>query len=399
MFVTRASLKTRSNPKRYVGISADYRRKMEKAIKTTLVRGIEGWDGCRDGWERLLELSKPSHPFLLWTWVRQWAGRMAEEGNLPILVVVSKGGKTLAMIPLQVRKAGLLRVLEGLAQEFCDYVDWPGVPGAEKEVGQAFAGWLKDFSGGYDYARVYNLLPSGFAHAVLSGLSPGAVEEHSIAPQVVVSGSFEEYARSLNQKFYSDMKRRERKLVKDKGPYEYLDSFPNEALPEVIDTIAGWLGERLGSKGKSCYMERPGMKEHLVRVYGELNSRKILHLSAIKVQGRFAAINVAFRYGGALFSYTPVFDPEFSPYSIIRILKLKHIEQCFAEGLRLYDFCLGGEKYKLEFQPEIKQLYAFTRYSANLRGSVKRIFDRNLKPALKKSKLAHGIKDKYFKQS
>jgi hypothetical protein len=65
--------------------------------------------------------------------------------------------------------------------------------------------------------------------------------------------------------------------------------------------------------------------------------------------------------------------------------------------MKVYDFCLGGEKYKLEFQPEIKQLYAFTRYNANLRGSIKKIFDSSVKPALKRSKLAHDIKEKYLK--
>lgn len=372
---------------------------MSDVIKTVLIDDLARWDACQDDWQGLLEASRPVHPFLLWIWVSSWARKMSEDGNSPMLLVISKGDKPLCMIPLQIRRSGVLRVMEALAQEFCDYVDWPHAPGSEKEVAQAFSGWLKEFSGSYDYARIYNLFPSGFACRVLNEMAPGAVEEHSIAPQITIKGSFEDYAKALNQKFYSDIKRRERKLVKDKGPYEYTEAFGNGELPEVIEVISGWLGSRLKSKGKSSYLERKGMKEHFVKLYGELNDRKILHLSAMRIQGRYVAINVAFEYEGGLFSYTPVFDPELSAYSVIRILKLKHIEQCFAKGMRVYDFCLGGEKYKLDFQPEIKQLYAFTQYSANLKGGLKKIFDRRLKPLLKKSALAHDINEKYFKRS
>lgn len=369
---------------------------MDNRIKTTVVDDIALWDASADEWEKLLRAARPPHPFLSWTWVRLWAARMSEEGNKPMLVVVSRGPETLAMVPLQIRKSGIIRVLEGFAQEFCDYVDWPHLPGSEKDAAGALAAWLKESSGSYDYARIYNLFPSGFAHSVLRSLPAGVVEEHSIAPEVRISGTFDEYVKSLSQKFYSDMKRRERKLVKDKGPFEYRDSFTNDELPEVVEVMASWLSGRLKSKGKSSYMERKGMKEHLVRLYGELNDRGTLHLSAIKVQGRYIAVNVAFRYEDGLYSYTPVFDPEFSAYSIIRILKLKHIEECFSSGMKVYDFCLGGEKYKLEFQPEIKQLYAFTMYSASVRGFLKKVFDRRLKPALKRSKLANKIKERYF---
>lgn len=372
---------------------------MDNGIKTTLIDDLAGWDSCRDEWERLLDVSRPSHPFLLWTWIRLWAQRMSEEGNSPFLLVVSKGGKTLAMIPLQVRRSGLLRVLEGLAQEFCDYIDWPHIPGVEKEVCQAFLGWMKEFSGRYDYIRIFNLFPSGFAHVVLSGVSSGLMEKHSTAPQIATTGRFEDYVKSLNPKLHHDIKRRERKLIKDKGALEYSVISDNDKLPEIIDIVSGWMGSRLKAQGKSSYLDRKGMKEHFVRLYGELNDMNLLDLSVFKIQGRLAAINVAFKYEGGLFSYTTVFDPDLSQYSIIRIIKLKHLEQCFADGTRVYDFCLGAEKHKLDFQPEMKQLYSFTRYNSNLKGSMKKIFDSKLKPALKKSKLAHDIKEKYFKQS
>ena len=370
---------------------------MNNGIKVTLIDDLSLWDNWRDEWEKLLFASKPPHPFLLWTWVRLWAQRMSEDGNSPILIIVSKGEKTLAMIPLQVRKSGLLRVLEGFAQEFCDYIDWPALPGVEKEVGQAFSGWLNDFSG-YDYIRIYNLFPSGLAHAVLSGLTPGVVEEHSTAPQIATSGRFEEYLKSLSPKLLHDLKRRERKLIKDKGELEYSVISDNDKLPEIIDIISGWMGSRLKAQGKSSYLDRKGMKEHFVKLYGELNNMNILDLSAYKIQGRFAAINVAFKYEGGLFSYTTVFDPDLSQYSIIRIIKLKHLEQCFADGTMVYDFCLGAEKHKLDFQPKIKQLYVFTQYRATLKGSLQKLYDRKLKPLLKKCRWVNKIKEKCFKQ-
>lgn len=370
----------------------------DKKITIKVIEQIDLWDSFYEDWQRLLALSRPQHPFLLWVWVRFWAQRMLEEKKTPILLVLSVAdGEVVGLVPLQAVKHGPFRIIEGFAQEFCDYIDWLYAPELENEIGQAIYDWLAMTTKRFDYIRVYNIFPDGFAYRVLNRASPDALIRHSIAPQIKISGKFEDYLKTLNPKFYSDIKRRERKLIKEKGPIEYVLVTENNELVNVMDVIAKWLSSRLEKKGASSYLEREGMVKHLVGLYQALNTADILHLSAFKVNNEYAAINVAFKYDNKLFSYTPVFDPQLSAYSIIRLLKFRHIEECFQEDRDLYDLCLGGEKYKLDFQSEIKQLYSFTKYSSRYKGLAKRCYDQVLKPMAKKHNLLRTIISKCFK--
>jgi CelD/BcsL family acetyltransferase involved in cellulose biosynthesis len=108
-----------------------------------------------------------------------------------------------------------------------------------------------------------------------------------------------------------------------------------------------------------------------------------MYISGFKIGDRYIALNVAFITNNTIFSYTPVCDPELIKYSIIRLLKLKHIEECHNNGISVYDFCLGGEEYKFNFNPEIRQLYSFILYRRNIKGYLKKIFDELVKPFVK----------------
>lgn len=246
--------------------------------------------------------------------------------------------------------------------------------------------------------RIRNIFPEGAAYRILKRYFPDALEGHGIAPEVPIKGTFDEYLKTLNPKFINDTRRRERKLRREVGEVSYVLLHDNDEIANAVDIIAKWLNLRRGEKNGSSYLDRDGMKDHFIALYQKLNSLNMLHLSAFKVNEKYIAMNVAFDYQNRIFSYTPVFDPRYAKYAIMRLLKLKHIEECYHRGISTYDFCLGGEKYKFAFNPSVKQLYSFSLYGTNLQGMIFKLFKTKLKPEIAKNERLKKEIKKFLRQ-
>lgn len=354
-------------------------------VRLSEIREISGWDDFSSDWLKLQKQCGIEHPFLDWNWIRCWLERLPADGLSPLLIAVeNRDGIVIALAPFQVRERLFYKILEGFAQEFCDYVDWLIAPDQESEANAAIAGWIVRARQAYSLIRISNLFPDGMAHRLLSEYLPSALTERGLAPEVAVKGNFKLYLKSLKAKFVSDTARRERKLQREVGEISYVHLSHRQEIHKVIDIIARWLSQRIKDKKEASYLDRPGMKEHFVRLYQMLHSMNMLHLTGLMVKGEFIALNVALKYRNKLFSYTPVFDSRYAKYGVMRLLKLKNIEECYQREIKTYDFCLGGEEYKFSFNPVIKQLYSLSVYGLNFQGKAFEFLERELKPRLAK---------------
>jgi CelD/BcsL family acetyltransferase involved in cellulose biosynthesis len=339
-----------------------------------------------EGWVKLQNLSQLEHPFLDWNWITGWWDRMIFEKKYPVILVGYDNADCICgFAPFQFNKAGLLKTLEGFAQEFCDYIDWLCLPGMENEFGEAVIVWLKSARNQCDYIRIFNIPISGIAYTALSKFGDKFISKHSIAPYISLEKTYIDYLQSLKKKFISDTGRRQKKLEKEKGDMQYFVIANSDEIKKMVGVIAKWMNARIGKKKASSYLEREKMQEHMVRLYKKMFDLDMLHLSGLEINKQIAALNVAFKYKNALFSYTPVFDPDFSQYSVIRFLKMKNIEECYIKGWKKYDFCLGGESYKFNFNPQTKQLFSFSMYGPTLKGLLRKYYDKRIKPRLRKN--------------
>ncbi len=208
-----------------------------------------------------------------------------------------------------------------------------------------------------------------------------------MAPHVTMTAtSYDVYINSLKKKFVSDTRRRQRKLEREHGELDYFVVQNEKDIPELIELVAKWLRGRRNEKNGSSYLDRNKMKEHLSNLYLKLFQLDMLHFSGIAVNNKIIALNIAFKYENGLFSYTPVFDPVYYKYAVIRLLKLRHLEECYQQGYYKYDFCLGGESYKFNFFPITKQLFKYSIYGHTLKGFFLKIMDSMVKPMIKKIK-------------
>lgn len=367
-------------------------------MRVEKIMDIGRWDNFSHEWKNLTDKCKPGHPFLEWDWIRSWAQRLPVDDLRPLLIAISDDqGNIIALAPFQIKKRGSLRSIEGFAQEFCDYIDWLCDPALENEVGQIIHEWIVKSKRDFDQINIRNIYPDGFAYRTLNKYFPELVHQYGTAPQVSINGKYDEYLKTLKPKFLSDTRRRENKITKEVGEVKYVVVKDSDQIPIMIDRIAEWLSVRRENKDQTSYLDRRNMKEHFIRLYTKLNSLGMLHLSGLCLNDSFIAINVAFKYNNSLFSYTPVFEPEYSKYSVMRLLKMKHIEECYREKFDTYDFCLGGEAYKLNFNPTVKELYIFKAYGSSFNGFVIKLVDNVLKPQIKKRKSLKNMIDKILK--
>jgi len=364
-------------------------------MKIIQINEISKWDTFVSDWQKLKRICKPNHPFLEWDWVRTWADYLPLERKYPILLVIKDDeNNTVGMAPFQINNTGFFKYIEGFAQEFSDYIDWLYLLDLEGKIGQLINYWIEKEIRKYDFIRISNIYPNGVAHKTLCKLYSGSIEKGELAPYVAINGNYCDYKKSLKAKFISDTERRKKQLSREVGEVEYVVINDEDNIPIMLDLVAKWTHSRRNEKNESSYLDRNRMKENIIKLYKKLNANKMLHLSALKVKSEFIAINVAFIYENMLFSYTPTFNPDYAKYSVIRLLKFKNIEECYREKMEAYDFFLGGEKYKLKFNPSIKQLFYFKMYGSNLKGLIRKNWDNKMNPMISRNIFLRKMMDK-----
>ncbi len=357
------------------------------------VTDLKSWDCFKNDWLRLQEACSLSHPFMDWNWIRPWGDYLPSEQKRPlILIIKNQDNDVVGIAPFQINQEGLYRCIEGFAQEFADYIDWLYQPGWEVETGKAICEWLFGQRKRSDYIRIINILPDGLAYRTLIASCPDTIRPHSIAPHVEIKGAYDDFTKTLKSKFLSDTRRRKRKLAREIGGVEYFVVKHSKDIPQLLDYVKLWLGLRQREKRETSYLDRVGMYEHLTTFYEELYNLGMLHFSGFRINNSVVALNIAFKYKNSIFSYTPVFDPAFKRYSIIRLLKFQHIRECYDNRLFVYDFCLGGEKYKFSFNPVVKQLYSFTLYGETIKGRLIKIYNNKFKQHMKDNMLFERMK-------
>ncbi len=133
---------------------------MQKLLTIETISQKGDFDEIAGEWLRIQKLTKLDHPFLDINWISGWWPQMVREGKKPIILVAYDNDIIVGFSSFQIVNT-TFRVLEGFAQEFCDFVDWLCVPGMEDVVGSAFCQWLSDQKKSYDLIRCYNILPDG----------------------------------------------------------------------------------------------------------------------------------------------------------------------------------------------------------------------------------------------
>lgn len=295
----------------------------------------------RAEWTPLAEQS--GNVFATWEWASAWwrhygGGRRREL----VLACRDPSGRTAAILPLCIDRDRPVRIARfighGPADELgpvCSPVELPAAAAALAGVGGKRPPWAvllaERLPGVADWERM------------LSGR--GLARDAS--PVVDVAGlDWEGYLATRSSNFRSQVRRKERKLLREHGLTYRLCDDP-QRLDADLDTLFDLHRRRWGDAGSGAF---DGSREAFHRDFAAVAlERGWLRLWLAEAEGRAVAAWHGFRYGGSEWYYQFGRDPAWDSSSVGLVLLAHTLREAIADGVPRYRLLRGGESYKDRF--------------------------------------------------
>ena len=319
----------------------------------------KGFVALKDAWDALVAAQDESNIFVEHDWLYTCWRHFGREEDL-FIVTVRQGGLLKAIAPfMKVRRFGFIG-LEFIGAAFSDFEGVILAPGDEASVFQVLFDFI--FSGKHaHFCRVRRIKENTATKRFFGiGIKEGRarvivnVQPHKErAPYLDLGQGWSELIKGLRTKFLSDTDRLERKLGREQG-------FRIEQVPGIDGSFSDLLGRIPLMCGNN--KERGGLLDQpriafLNDVAVKFRDKGWMDVKALFIKDKIAAVQMGFIYRDNYYYYLPAFDEAFRQYGVGRILLKNLIGTSFERGLKIFDFMLGEEKYKLEWNPHFMPLY------------------------------------------
>jgi CelD/BcsL family acetyltransferase involved in cellulose biosynthesis len=295
----------------------------------------EPFESLEEDWIRLGVLS--GNVFATWEWASVWwrhfgAGR-------PTLIESARdaAGAIVAILPLYLGIERPVRVARFIGHGAGDELG-PICEAGETRGQAALAG----ATGAWDVLLAERLVGQGHASAL-----GGRVLARDSSPVIdLPEGGWEEYLSTRSSNFRSQVRRKERKLIREHGLTYRLSEDPerlDDDLSALFDLHAArWAGESSGALA--------GARDAFHREFaGVAQDRGWLRLWIAEIEGRPAAAWYGFRFGGADWYYQFGRDPAWDKASLGLVLMGHTVRDALESGQRQYRLLRGDESYKDRF--------------------------------------------------
>jgi CelD/BcsL family acetyltransferase involved in cellulose biosynthesis len=233
-----------------------------------------------------------------------------------------------------------------------DVVDYMGpcaLPGREKEVAAALAGWAY---GGPAWTRAClaglvhdDAMAQAFADEVARRTPDAVVEAYDQAPRIGPAPNG--YLPLLNSKRRADVLRKRNRLTEVVGDVEVVASTPETVL-DALERLLEWKAETSPAT-REFVAEYGGFLRALLAELAAVDAAHVVELRA--GGGRALAAAIMLRHRDTDYIYNMAYDPEFTTGEHASlapgIVLVSHlVERSLARG-SLFDFLKGAQDYKL----------------------------------------------------
>jgi CelD/BcsL family acetyltransferase involved in cellulose biosynthesis len=308
-------------------------------------------------WDAVAAASGRRSPFLTWAWQHHWAAVFAEGRRLDIRHVRDADGRLVAILPLYESEPGTLELLGGA--EVSDYLDLIVVADHEED---AWAALLAARAGERE-RWILHAVPAASttvralpALAAAVGLAADATLEER-CPVLALPSSWEPYLASLSGKHRHELSRKIRRFEREvpEGRAVVVHG------PEAVGTrLADFLAlHRRSRVGKAKFMDAR-MERFFRAALPALAAHDGVALWFLETPGGPIASFVCLEWDDTVGLYNSGFAPESAALSPGLVLLSHVIRDAIARGRPRFDFLRGEERYKLEFEPKLEDVYRVT---------------------------------------
>jgi CelD/BcsL family acetyltransferase involved in cellulose biosynthesis len=295
-----------------------------------------------DEWRPLAERTR--NVFSTWEWARTWWRHFGDGREQSVVGWREPDGALAGILPVYLHSRGPLRVARFIGQGPADQLGAVCAPDTQPAAARALAGALRR---GPLRAGVFvgdNLLvPERWPD-----LLGGTVLRREPTPLLHVRGrGWDEFLASKSSNFRSQVRRNERKLVRDHGLAFRLAA--GDTLDSDFPELVRLHREQWGARSDAF----AGPLEAFHRDFAQVAlERGWLRLWLAEIEGRVVAAWYGFRYAGVESYYQSGRSGDWDRLSVGRVLLVHSMRCAFEDGLDEYRLLRGGEAYKDRFADE-----------------------------------------------
>ena len=316
------------------------------------------FDELAADWRRMFEAMPASSAFDSWEWNRVWWKHFGQGSKLLLRSVRRADGSTAIIAPMRIdsdHDAGVCTFLGGT-----DLVDYLGFKHDAELLATDVEALLQSL---YDdpeiSALVLESLPED-SHSVyaVQEVAGGIgwevhVWDEGVAPRVSLPTTRDEYFAALTKKHRHELRRKLRRLYRA-GEIEQIElTSPAEIERRMGDFMRLHRGSSIDKQDFMTAAREAFFREVAVK----LAEMDITRLYFLTLNGEDVATSLAFKVGRTKYLYNSGYLPE---HSWLAVGLLNHAINIFAsidEGIEIYDFMRGDERYKYHLGAIDRRIY------------------------------------------
>ena len=300
-------------------------------------------------WPSLLDADPQRHIFATPQWQRAWWDEFRTGKDLLVLKM-QRGAEIVALVPLYRKQEGsqqVLRFVGGI--DLTDYLGPICSPEDGLEVAGALVGWLASTDVEWDVFDAHNMpVPFGFAEFLVERADNAgfrfSLEQEETAARLLLPRSWDEYLGFLEPKERHELRRKRRRLVREHPDAVFRTS--DEATEEADFKL--FVDMHRGADGLKGHFMRPEIATFFERLVNAFMPLGALRLDFLEVNGRPVATTFGFEWDRALYLYNSAYEPEARRLSPGLILVSELVKRAIEDGLEVFDFLRGPERYKYQ---------------------------------------------------
>jgi CelD/BcsL family acetyltransferase involved in cellulose biosynthesis len=329
---------------------------------------------------RAFEAQADGTVFQCFDWLATWQRHIgARNGVIPAIVVARDGtGAIFLLLPLAVRKAGMVRELTWLGSELCDY-NAPLVAAnfsARIDPAGFLALWQKITRCLQAHPRLHFDVIDLQKMPETVGAQPNPM--HHLGGTMTPSGAYLTHLAGDWETFYTNKRssatrrrdRTKRKKLSEYGALAFVTPSTDTEILHTLDTLMAQKVRSFAHMGVANLFAKPGHTEFYRALATDPATKPLVHVSRLDVGSAAAAVNLALTYRGCYYhllaSYSDCELSRFGP-GAAHLHDLLHY--AIDNGFNIFDFTIGDERYKRDWCDTELKLYDYVA-PATWRGAL-----------------------------
>ncbi len=319
------------------------------------------FETAKDMWTRF-ERNAELYVFQSYDWLYTWHDLIGRKNSISPRIVILRNNddRVVLILPLCIITKGLTKYLTWLGGKLADY-HCPILCRnfSETEYGEHFDElWpmITSQLGGYDiiYLDKQPETINGQANPML-GLSK---EIHEYSFSVNIKGSWDDfYKRVRKSRLRADSRRKKRRLS-ELGELKFVIINDAERIKEIVQKMIEQKRRRYDETFSTDLFADNSVRKFFHRAAESKSLKNVIQVSALICGKTIVATHWGMMKDKRFYWYMPSFESgKWHNYSSGRLLLENLLEWSFENGVEIFDFTIGGERYKHEWCDQQMKLF------------------------------------------